>query len=29
MLKKKWKNLCDSYKKYLDRERDLHKYGLG
>ena len=27
--KKKWKNLCDSYKKCPDRERDLCKSGSG
>lgn len=27
--KNKWKNLCDSYKKCLDRERDINRSGSG
>ena len=28
-MKAKWKNLCDSYKKCLDREREISKSGSG
>ncbi|XP_046862808.1 uncharacterized protein LOC124456390 [Xenia sp. Carnegie-2017] len=28
-LKNKWKNLCDSFKKCLDRERDMSRSGAG